>query len=48
MRCGALARRLTEVYVEMDVCAGVVLRSIRVSGLGVRGLNAGWRFGLQA
>ena len=34
MRCGALAWRLTEVYVEMDVCADVVLRSIRVSGFG--------------
>ena len=48
MRCGALAWRLTEVYVEMDACADVVLRSIRVSGFGVRGLNAGWHFGLQA
>ena len=32
MRWGALAWRLTEVYVEMDVCADVVLRSIRGSG----------------
>ena len=30
MRCGALAWRLTEVYVEMDVCADVVLRGTYV------------------
>ena len=47
MRCGALAWKLTEAHVEMDVCADVMLKSIRVSGFGVRGLKAGRRFGME-